>query len=209
MSRLTLLNQSCGFSSSFVWLWELDHKEGWVPKNWYFSNCGVGEDSLESLGLWGEEPVNPKGTQCWIFTGRTEAEALIFEATWLEELTHWKRPCCWERLKKGMTEDEIVGWHHWLNGYEFEQVPGVGEGQGSPACCNFMELQRVGHDGATELNWYSKLKKKYTIYNCRFQLLYGIFFSKFIDNRWWNWNVNNILHDDYKITETEWSFIIL
>ena len=115
----------------------------------------------------------------------------------------------WRQEKKGMTEDEIVGWHHWLNGYEFEQVPGVGEGQGSPACCNFMELQRVGHDGATELNWYSKLKKKYTIYNCRFQLLYGIFFSKFIDNRWWNWNVNNILHDDYKITETEWSFIIL
>ena len=70
----------------------------------------------------------------------------------------------WRQEKKGMTEDEIVGWHHWLNGYEFEQVPGVGEGQGSPACCNFMELQRVGRDRATELNWYSKLKKKNTLY---------------------------------------------
>ena len=66
----------------------------------------------------------------------------------------------WRQEKKGMTEDEIVGWHHRLKGYEFEQVPGVGEGQGSPACCNFMELQRVGHDRATELNWYSTLKKK-------------------------------------------------
>ena len=60
-------------------------------------------------------------------------------ATWSEELTHWKRPRCWERLKaggEGTTEDEMVGWHHWLNGHEFEQTPGVGDGQGHLACCS-------------------------------------------------------------------------
>ena len=82
------------------------------------------------------KPVNPKGNQSWIFIGRTVAEA---EAS-CEELTHWKRPWCWERLKqveKGMTKDEMVGWlDQWLIGYEFEQTPGDGEGQGSLACCS-------------------------------------------------------------------------
>ena len=79
--------------------------------------------------------------QSWIFIGRTdaEAEAPNILATWLEALTHWKRPWCWERLKAGgdgATEEEMVGWHHWLNGHEFEQALGDGEGQGSLACCS-------------------------------------------------------------------------
>ena len=79
--------------------------------------------------------------QSWIFIGRTdaEAEAPNILATWLEALTHWKRPWCWERLKAGgdgATEDEMVGWHHWLNGHEFEQAPGICDGQGSLACCS-------------------------------------------------------------------------
>ena len=88
-------------------------------------NCGTGEDSWQSLGCKEIKPVNPKGNQAWIFIGRTDAEA---ETTilWPPDAnngTHWKRPWCWERLKaggKGTTEDEMVGWHHWLDGYEFE-----------------------------------------------------------------------------------------
>ena len=76
-------------------------------------------------------------------------------ATWCEELTHWKRPWCWKdwrREEKGMTEDEMVGWHHRLNGYEFEQALVDGDGQGSLACCSPWGLKRVGHDWATKLN---------------------------------------------------------
>ena len=117
------------------------------------SNCGVGEDSLESLGLWGEEPVNPKGTQCWIFTGRTEAEALIFEATWLEELTHWKRPWCWERLKAG-GEGNDRGWDGWMTSPTWWAwvwaSSGIGCRTGKPGVLQSMGSQRVGHDWATE-----------------------------------------------------------
>ena len=109
------------------------------PKELMLLICGVGEESWESLGLKGD-PINPKGNQpcihwkdwCWSWSFNT----LV---TWNEELTHWERPWCWERLKvreKGMTEDEMVGWHHWLDGHEFEQAPGDGEGQGSLPCCS-------------------------------------------------------------------------
>ena len=86
------------------------------------------------------QPVHPKGNQlnipwkdwCWSWNSNTLA-------TWCEELTHWKRPWCWERLRqeeKGTREDEIIGWHHLLSGHEFEQASGVGDGQGSLACCS-------------------------------------------------------------------------
>ena len=77
-----------------------------------------------------------------------------FKATWCEELTHLKRPWCWERLgqgEKGTTEDEMVGWHHWLNGYEFEQAPGVGEGQGGLACCSPWGCKES--EAIEQLNW--------------------------------------------------------
>ena len=77
--------------------------------------------------------------------------------TWCEELTHWKRPGCWERFQeeKGMTEDEMAGWHHWLDGHGFGWTPGVGDGQGGLACCSSWG-RRVGHDWATELNWWER-----------------------------------------------------
>ena len=121
-------------------MWELDHKESWGPKNWCFWTL-VLEKNLESpLDCKEIQPVNPKENQpcihwkdwCWSWSFNT----LV---TWNEELTHWERPWCWERLKvgeKGMTEDEMVGWHHWLDGHEFEQAPGDGEGQGSLPCCS-------------------------------------------------------------------------
>ena len=97
-------------------------------------NCGAKEDSWESLGL--VRPVNPKGNQLWIFIGGTDAEA---EAPILDEKHRLigKDPDAgkdWRQKKKGVKEDEMVGWHHWLNGHEFEQTPGDGEGQRSLAC---------------------------------------------------------------------------
>ena len=83
------------------------------------SNCGAGEDSWESLGQQESKAVNPKENQSWIFIGRTDAEADSSPlATSCEELTHWKRPGCWE--EKEMTEDEMVAWHHRRDGHEFE-----------------------------------------------------------------------------------------
>ena len=88
-------------------------------------------------------------------------------ATWCEELTHWKRPQCWERLKaggEGTTEDETVGWHHWLNGYKFEQALGVGDRQGSLACCSRgVTKSWTWLSNWTELNWNPNNIKHYLI----------------------------------------------
>ena len=105
-------------------------------------NCGVGEDSWESpLNCKEIKPVNHKGNQPWIFTGRTDAdvETLIL---WPPDVKNWlirKDPGAgkdWRREEKGTTEDEMVGWHHWLDGCEFEQAPGVGDGWRSLVCCS-------------------------------------------------------------------------
>ena len=129
-------SQSYGFSSSHVWMWELDHK-GSALKNWCFWTV-VLERMLESLLDCKIKPVNPKGNQFWIFIGSTEAEAEApILATWCEELTHWKRPRCWQRLKVEGGNRGQDGWiHHQLNEHEFEQVLGDAEGQGSLPCCS-------------------------------------------------------------------------
>ena len=131
--------KSYGFSSSHVQMWKLDHKEGWAPKNWCFWTV-VLERTLQSL-LDGKEikPVNSKGNQSWIFIGRTDAEAEA-PILWLLDANSQhvgKDPDAgedWGQEEKGVTEDEMVGWHHWLNKHEFEQTPGDGEGQESLAC---------------------------------------------------------------------------
>ena len=112
------LIQSYGFSSSHVQMWELDYKESWAPKNWCFQTVLL-EKTLESpLDCKEIQPVSPKGNQSWIFIGRTnaEAETPIFwppdEKNWFI----WKDPDAgkdWRQKEKGMTEDEMVGWHHW------------------------------------------------------------------------------------------------
>ena len=105
-----LSSQSYGSSSSQVWMWELDYKESWMPKNWCFTTV-VLEKTLQSLLDCKIKPVNPKGNQTWISTGRTNAEALILWPPDMKELTHWKRPWCWERLKakkKGASEDDSL-----------------------------------------------------------------------------------------------------
>ena len=114
-----------GFSSSHVCMWELDHKESWAPKNWCFWT-GVLEKTLESsLDCKEIKPVNPQGNQSWIFIGRTDAEAES-PILWPPDRNNWlfgKEPDSgkdWRQEEKGMTEDEMVGWHHWLDGHEFE-----------------------------------------------------------------------------------------
>ena len=138
-----LYSQSYGFSTSHVRMRELNHKEGWAPKNWCFQTVGL-EKTLESpLDSKEIKPVNPKGSQPWIFTGRTEAdaesEAPILWSPDVKSRLIGKDPDAgkdWRQKEKGETEDEMVGWHHWLNGHEFEQTLGDGEGQGSLACCS-------------------------------------------------------------------------
>ena len=124
------------FSTSHVWMWELDYKEGWVLKNWCFWTVLL-ENTLESpLDCKEIRPVNPKGNQSWIFIRRTDAESETNTlATWCKEPAR-KDPDAAEDWgqEKGMTEGEMVGWHLWFNGYEFEQAPGDGEGQGSLLC---------------------------------------------------------------------------
>ena len=133
-------SQSHGFSSSHVWIWELDHKEDWVLKNWCFLIV-VLEKTLESpLDSKEIKPVNPKGNQSWIFIGRTEAEALIL---WPPAGKSWligKDPDAgkdWRQEGKEVTEYEMTGCHHWLNGHEFEQTPGDGE-RWKPGMLQFM-----------------------------------------------------------------------
>ena len=118
-------SQSYGFSSSHVWMWELDSKESWAPKNWCFWTV-VLEKTLESLLDCKEiQLVHPKGNQSWIFIGRTDAEAEA-PVLWSPDAKSWltgKDPDAgkdWRQEEKGTTEDEMVGWHHRLNGHEFE-----------------------------------------------------------------------------------------
>ena len=132
-------SQSYGFSSSHIWIWELDHKEGWAPKNGCFWIV-VLEKTLESPSDSKEiKPVNPKGNQSWILIGRNDTEVPILcppdAKSWLIR----KDPDAgkdWRQEEKGMIEDEMVGWHHQLNGHEFEQALGDGKGQGSLAYCS-------------------------------------------------------------------------
>ena len=106
-----------------------------------FWNCGVGEDSGESLGLQGDQTSQSTGNQPWIFIGRTdiEAEAPIFWLLDAKSRLIGKNPDTgkdWRQEEKGVTKNEMVGWHHWLNGHEFEQTQADNEGQGSLVCCS-------------------------------------------------------------------------
>ena len=122
-------------------MWELDHKERWASKDWFFWTV-VLEKTLESPWDSKEiQPVHPKGNQSLMFIVRTDAEAET-PTLWPPDRKNWllaKDPDAgkdWMQKEKGTTEDELVGLHHWLNGNECEQAPGVGDGQGSLACCS-------------------------------------------------------------------------
>ena len=119
-----LSSQNYSVSSSYVWMWEVDHKEGWAPKNWCFWTEVLEKTPESPLNCKEIKAVNPKGNRPWIFSGRTddEAEALVL---WPSDAKNWlieKDPDAgkhWRQEEKEMTEDEMVGWHHRLNGHEF------------------------------------------------------------------------------------------
>ena len=148
-------------------MWESDRKKGWAPKNWCFWTVVWCWRRLESpLDSKEIQPVHPKGNQSWVFIARTDAEA---EAPVLQlpDVKSWlirKDPVAgkeWRQEEKGTTEDEMVGWHHWLNGHEIEHAPGDGEGQGSLACCSPWGTQRAGHSWVTEQQiGYKSLREK-------------------------------------------------
>jgi len=124
-SKSILIFKAMVFSRSHLWMWELDHKESWVPKNWCFWTV-VLEKTLESpLDCKEIQPVHPKGDQSWIFIRRTDAEAET-PTLWPPAVKNWligKDPDAGKDIRqdeKGMKEDKLVGWHHWLNGHEFE-----------------------------------------------------------------------------------------
>ena len=140
----------------------IELKESWVPQNWCFWTV-VLEKTLESpLDCKEMQPVHPKGNQSWILIGRTDVEAET-PVLWPSDTKNWligKDPDAgkdWRREEKGMTEDEMVRWHHWLNGHEFEQALGVGDGQGSLGCCSLWGGKESDMD--QWMNWTEVLQK--------------------------------------------------
>ena len=150
-------------------MWELDYKESWALKNWCFWTVVL--KALESPSDYKEiQPVHPKGNQSWIFIGRTdvEAETPILGPPDVKNWLTGKDPDAgndWRQEEKGTTEDEMAGWHHWLNGHEFEQAPEVADGQGGLACCCLWSRKsRTGLSDWTELTF---VLEKVAISFCR------------------------------------------
>ena len=162
-------SQGYGFSSGHVWIWELDYKESWALKNWLFWTV-VLEKTLESpLDCKEIQPVHPKGNQSQVFIGRTDVEAET-QIVWLPDVKSWllwKDHVAgkdWGREEKGMTEDEMVGWHHGLSGHRFGWTPGVGDGQGGLACCG--SWGRKESDTTEWLNWTELMNILYFLLDC-------------------------------------------
>ena len=153
-----LSSQSYGSSNSHVWIQELDHEESWALKNSCFWTVVLEKTLESSLDCKEIQPVHPEGDQSWVFTGRTDAEA---EATifWPPNAKNWltgKDPEArkdWREKEKRMTEDKMVGWHHWLDGHEFERTSGVGDGQGGLVCWNPWGRKEL--DRTERLHWIS------------------------------------------------------
>ena len=147
-------------------MWELDYKESWAWKNWCFWTV-VLKKTLESpLDCKEIQLVHPKGNQSWIFIGKTDAEVET-PVLWPPDAKNWliwKDPDAGKDLRweeKEMTEDEMVGWHHWLNGHEFEWTLGVGDGQGGLAC--YSPWGRKESDTTERLN---RTELYYLTFNC-------------------------------------------
>ena len=142
-------------------MWELDHKKRLRAEKLMLLNCGAGEDSWESLGLQ-EDPTSPFWRRsAWDFFGRNDAKAET-PILWLPHAKSWligkdsDVGRDWGQEEKGMTEDEMAGWHHWLDGRESGWTLGVGDGQGGLACCN--SWGRKEWDRTERLNWTESQK---------------------------------------------------
>ena len=122
-------SQSYGFSSGHGWMWELDHTEGWAPKNWCFQTVLLEKTFKSPLDCKEIKSVNPKGNQPCIFIGRTDAEAEA-PILWLPDSKSQligkdsDAGTDWGQEEKRAIKDEMVGWHHWLNGLDSEHTPG-------------------------------------------------------------------------------------
>ena len=155
------LVKAYGFSSGHVWMWELDCEETWVPKSWCFWTV-VLEKTLESPSDCKEiQPVHSKRDQSWVFFGRTDAKAET-PVLWPPHAKSWLIGKDSDtgrdrgQEEKGMTEDEMAGWHHRLDGREFEWTLEGGDGQGGLACCDSwgcQESDMTERLNWTELNW--------------------------------------------------------
>ena len=143
-------------------MWELDHIEGWVLKNWCFWTVVLEKTPESPLDCKEIQQVHPKGGHSWVFIGRTDAEAET-PILWPPDVKNWligKYPDAgkgWRPEEKGMPDDEMVGWHHHLDRHEFWAAPGVGDGQGSLASCTSWGQNESGT--TEQLNWM------YFIYN--------------------------------------------
>ena len=153
-------SQGYGFSSSHVWMWELDHKKTECRRTDAFKLWCWRKPLRVPLDCEEIKPVNPKGNQSWIFTGRTDTEAetpIIWSFTSSHDVKNsltGKDPNAgkdWRQEEKGITEDENVGWHHRLDGHESEQALRVGDGQRSLACCSPWDHKQS--DITEQLNW--------------------------------------------------------
>ena len=154
-------SQGYGFSSGHVWMWDLDCEESWAPKNWCFWSVVLEKTFESALDFKEIQPVHSEGDQSWVFIGRTDVEAET-PILWLPYAKSWligkdsDAGRDWGQEEKWTTEDEMAGWHHWLNGCEFEWTPGVDDGQGGLACCNSWgckESDMTERLNWTELNW--------------------------------------------------------
>ena len=159
-------SQGYGFSSSHVWMWELDYKQSWVPKNWCFWTVVLEKTFKSPLDCKETKPVHPKGNQTWMFIGRTDVEAdtPILWSPNDGQLTQLKRLWCWGRLKAGGEGDDR-GWDGWIASPTQWTWVWVNSGSwwwtGRPGVLQSMGSQRVRHDWATELKkttkWFNQL----------------------------------------------------
>ena len=143
-------------------MWELDYKESWALKNWCFWTVVLEKTPESHLDSKEIQPVHLKGDQSWVFIGRTDAEAET-PILWPPDAKTWligKDPEAgnyWRREEKGTTEDEKVGWHHWLNGHAFESTLGVGDGQWGLVCYGSWGCKE--RDTTEQLNWTEFISK--------------------------------------------------
>ena len=137
-------------------MWELDCEESWAPTNWCFWTVVLEKTLVSPLEGKEIQPVHPKGDQSWVFIWRTDAEAET-PILWPPHANSWlirKNPDAgkdWGQEEKGTTENEMAGWHHWLEGRESEWTPGDGDGQEGLACCNSWDHKES--DTTEQLNW--------------------------------------------------------
>ena len=158
-----------------------DYKESWVPKNWCFLTAVLGKTLESPLDCQEIQPVHPKGNQSWIFIGRTDGEAET-PVLWLLDAKNWliwKDPDAgkyWRQEEKGTAKDEIAGWHHRLDGHEFEQTPGLDDGQGGLACCSPWGHKEL--DMTERLNWTYRIMMAFVLIYSPFHVssAYGGFY---------------------------------